>query len=214
MRSIKYLFTLLFSLFVGMGTVSCVAQTITTTTTTTTTTTIVENDDIYDNHPVNVDYEMVISYGTPTYYNGHVSYYLYRNIYYYPYIWQGLYYLKPYRRCMGVQYQFVPTRFSIHYQHLRRPDYFNHRHITPVPPHPGHHADRHHRNYHQPAPPVHRQQNFRDTHVNRNTIGTNRNSGTVNRRPSNNRSNNVRPTNPQHRSGSSARGSSRGSSRR
>lgn len=52
-------------------------------------------DDIYDN----VDIGLVVRYGTP-YYNtdGLLMYYIYRNLYYYPYYHHNRYYLHRYRR--------------------------------------------------------------------------------------------------------------------
>ena len=40
---------------------------------------------------------VVITYGTPYYYNGSLWYYLYNGLYYYPFYYDGYWYLRPYR---------------------------------------------------------------------------------------------------------------------
>ena len=45
-----------------------------------------------------VDYNIVIRYGTPYYYNGNILYYIYDNLYYYPYFYNDYWYFRVYRR--------------------------------------------------------------------------------------------------------------------
>ncbi len=45
----------------------------------------------------NVDYEIVVRYGTPYYYQGDLIYYLYNGMYYYPYYYNNYWYFRTYR---------------------------------------------------------------------------------------------------------------------
>ena len=85
-------------------------------------------DDMYDD----VDIEVVVTYGTP-YYNaeGLLLYYIYRDLYYYPYFYNDRYYLHRY-------YRPLPPDRMRHYRPVPR-DFYRHN-----PPH------RHHHNGHQP----------------------------------------------------------------
>ena len=92
-------------------------------------------DDMYDD----VDIEVVVTYGTP-YYNaeGLLLYYIYRDLYYYPYFYHDRYYLHRYYRPlppnrMG-RYRPVPRDFYKHNQHHR---YHNGHGMS-------HHSNRHH----------------------------------------------------------------------
>jgi hypothetical protein len=95
-------------------------------------------DDMYDD----VDIEVVVTYGTP-YYNteGLLLYYIYRDLYYYPYFYHDRYYLHRYYRPlppnrMG-RYRPVPRDFYRYSQHHR---YHNGHDIN-------HHPNRHHNNH-------------------------------------------------------------------
>ena len=59
-------------------------------------------DDIYvttelDVINSNVDYNLVIRFGEPYYYNGNILYYLYNGLYYYPYYYDNYWYMRVYR---------------------------------------------------------------------------------------------------------------------
>jgi len=61
------------------------------------------NDDVYLNTEVevvqsNVDYNIIIQNGTPYYYEGNIVYYIYNNLYYYPYYYDNYWYFRVYRR--------------------------------------------------------------------------------------------------------------------
>lgn len=60
-------------------------------------------DDIYTETEVdvvrsNVSFDMIIQYGTPYYRDGALLYYLYRDIYYYPFYYNNYWYVRAYRR--------------------------------------------------------------------------------------------------------------------
>ena len=60
-------------------------------------------DDIYveaqaDVVRSNVDFNIVIQYGTPYYYNGSILYYIYKDLYYYPFYYNNYWYVRAYRR--------------------------------------------------------------------------------------------------------------------
>ena len=83
-------------------------------------------DDVYYND--DIDINLVITYGTP-FYNaeGLIIYYVYRDMYYYPYYYHNRYYFHRYRsplprHRMGI-YKPVPRDFYRHHHH--------HRHFTP-----------------------------------------------------------------------------------
>lgn len=88
-------------------------------------------DDMYDD---NVDISVVVSYGTP-YYNteGLLLYYIYRDMYYYPYYYHNRYYLHRYSRPLPpsrrMAYKPVPRDF---YRDHRPPQ--GHNGVTPPPP--------------------------------------------------------------------------------
>ena len=93
-------------------------------------------DDIYAGN--SIDYTFIIANGRPFYVDGVVSYYFYNGIYYYPYIYNGVRCLHPYRYVQRRGYVHVPPRG------YRPPRRWMHR------------DDRHHF-YHQPnLPPHHR----------------------------------------------------------
>ena len=78
-------------------------------------------DGVYDD---NVDISVVVNYGTP-YYNvdGLILYYIYRDMYYYPYYYHNRYYLHRYHRPLPLDrmriYRPVPRDFYRHEQPRR-----------------------------------------------------------------------------------------------
>ena len=93
-------------------------------------------DDIYAGN--SIDYTFIITNARPFYVDGVISYYFYNGIYYYPYIYNGVRCLHPYRYAQRRGYVHVPPRG------FRPPRRWMHR------------DDRHHF-YHQPnLPPHHR----------------------------------------------------------
>ena len=93
-------------------------------------------DDVYTG--TTVDYTFIIANGRPFYVDGVISYYFYNGIYYYPYIYNGVRCLHPYRYVQRRGYVHVPPRG---YRPARR----------------WMHRDDRHRFYHQPnLPPHHR----------------------------------------------------------
>ena len=91
-------------------------------------------DDIYTG---NIDYTFIITNARPFYVDGLISYYFYNGIYYYPYVYNGVRCLHPYRYAQRRGYVHVPPRG------YRPPRRWMHR------------DDRHHF-YHQPNLPHHR----------------------------------------------------------
>ena len=92
-------------------------------------------DEIYAG--TTIDYTFIIANARPFYVNGVISYYFYNGIYYYPYIYNGVRCLHPYRYDQRRGYVHVPPRG------YRPPRRWIHR------------DDRHHF-YHQPNLPHHR----------------------------------------------------------
>ena len=85
-------------------------------------------DDIYDN----VDFSVVVTYGVP-YYNaeGLILYYLYRDMYYYPYYYNNRFYFHRYRHPLP------PER--LHRYHPMPRGSHGHGHVAPPPGKPKHH---------------------------------------------------------------------------
>ena len=99
------------------------------------TTSVETVDDIYTG--TTIDYTFIIANAHPFYVDGVISYYFYNGIYYYPYIYNGVRCLHPYRYAQRRGYVHVPPRG------YRPPRRWMHR------------DDRHHF-YHQPNLPHHR----------------------------------------------------------
>lgn len=99
------------------------------------TTSVETVDDIYAG--TTIDYTFIIANARPFYVDGVLSYYFYNGIYYYPYIYNGVRCLHPYRYVQRRGYVHVPPRG------YRPPRRWMHR------------DDRHHF-YHQPNLPHHR----------------------------------------------------------
>ena len=116
-------------------------------------------DDIYVETEVdvvrsNVSFDVIIQYGTPFYRDGVLLYYLYRDIYYYPFYYNNYWYVRAYRRPFThfdtrpyfrphkYDYRFSPghyrgfdrpNRHTPNYRHnpnMRRPD------VHPIQPRP------------------------------------------------------------------------------
>ena len=92
-------------------------------------------DDIYAG--TTIDYTFIITNAHPFYVDGVISYYFYNGIYYYPYIYNGVRCLYPYRYVQRRGYVHVPPRGY-------------------RPPRRWIHRDDRHRFYHQPNLPHHR----------------------------------------------------------
>lgn len=93
-------------------------------------------DDIYAG--TTIDYTFIIANAHPFYVDGVISYYFYNGIYYYPYIYNGVRCLHPYRYVQRRGYVHVPPRG------FRPPRRWMHR------------DDRHHFYYQPNLPPHHR----------------------------------------------------------
>lgn len=60
-----------------------------------------------------ISYNIVVTYGTPFYFNNVLSYYWYDGIYYYPYRYNSIEYLKPFRTVRPRGFVFVPGRYHV-----------------------------------------------------------------------------------------------------
>ena len=81
----------------------------------------------------NVDINIVISRGTPYYYNGSILYYIYNGLYYYPYYYDNYWYMRVYRRPFDhVRYRpyFRPNRYDYRFNR----DFHHPREWRPAPP--------------------------------------------------------------------------------
>lgn len=126
----------IFSILIGLAMCFTFSSCITTAT--------AQIDDMYDD----VDVNLVITYGTP-YYNteGLLLYYIYRDMFYYPYIYNNTYYFHRYYRPLppnrAWRYKPLPRDFYKHRPHHNY-DRANHHHPTPNHHHNngGHHSVR------------------------------------------------------------------------
>ena len=113
-------------------------------------------DDIYTETEVdvvrsNVSFDVIIQYGTPYYRDGALLYYLYRDIYYYPFYYNNYWYVRAYRRPFthfDHRPYFRPHRYDYRfspgsYRGFYRPNNPN-SHYRPITPNRGHN-DRYHR---------------------------------------------------------------------
>ena len=66
----------------------------------------------------NVDFNVVISAGTPYYYNGTILYYLYNGLYYYPFYYDNYWYVRAYRRPFSDYHRpyFRPNRHDFRFE--------------------------------------------------------------------------------------------------
>lgn len=92
----------------------------------------------------NITYSTIIRYGTPFYIDGVISYYTYNNIYYYPYIWNNIWYFRPFRCIQPHGFIYRPYRYHRPYIHLGD---IHHRHNITYGPH---HID-HYKRYYSPS---------------------------------------------------------------
>ena len=105
--------------------------------------------DQYDEEYVisdNADVNIIITYGTPYYYEGKLWYYLYNGLYYYPFHYNGYWYFRPYGTLYSWDWyhyhyhHFTPNyhdyRFRPHYKNWNRPHHDGRR--------PGGHGKAHH----------------------------------------------------------------------
>ena len=113
-------------------------------------------DDIYAETEVdvvrsNVSFDVIIQYGTPYYRDGALLYYLYRDIYYYPFYYNNYWYVRAYRRPFthfDHRPYFRPHRYDYRfspgsYRGFYRPNNPN-SHYRPITPNRGNN-DRYHR---------------------------------------------------------------------
>lgn len=70
-------------------------------------------DDCYYVKDRDITYNIVVTYGTPFYFNNVLSYYFYDGIYYYPYRYNSIEYLKPFRTVRPRGFVFVPGRYHV-----------------------------------------------------------------------------------------------------
>ena len=114
-------------------------------------------DDIYTETEAdvvrsNVSFDVIIQYGTPYYRDGMLLYYLYRDIYYYPFYYSNYWYVRAYRRPFthfDHRPYFRPHRYDYRfspgsYRGFYRPNNPN-SHYRPITPNRGHNG-----RYHRP----------------------------------------------------------------
>jgi len=105
-------------------------------------------DDIYTETEIdivrsNVSFDVIMQYGTPYYRDGLLLYYIYRDIYYYPFYYNNYWYVRAYRRPF-IHFDrppyFRPHRYDYrfrpgHYRGFNRPDRHHnrgfHNRVTP-----------------------------------------------------------------------------------
>ena len=134
----RKLLTFLMAFFIMFAISSCEVYTYATT-----------QDDIHVEADVdvvrsNVSFDVIIQYGTPYYRDGILLYYLYRDIYYYPFYYNNYWYVRAYRRPFthfDTRPYFRPHRYDYkfspgHYRGFDRPRDPNvhHRHLNPTIP--------------------------------------------------------------------------------
>ena len=128
----KKLFMFIIGLMMMFSFSSCVGYTYATT-----------QDDIYveteaDVVHSNVDFNIVIRYGTPYYYEGNLLYYLYEGLYYYPFYYDNYWYVRAYRRPFAHLYHrpyFRPHRYDYRFRPDHHPGFGRDGHIN-RPHHP------------------------------------------------------------------------------
>lgn len=84
-------------------------------------------DDVYTDPEISVS--VITTYGTPIYVDGVISYYIYRNLYYYPFYYDNVLYYRSF-------YRPLPPRHHYHFGRPHRGDIGHHGHR------PGHHEHR------------------------------------------------------------------------
>ena len=91
-------------------------------------------DDIYAG--TTIDYTFIIANARPFYVDGVISYYFYNGIYYYPYIYNGVRCLHPYRYAQRRGYVHVPPRgYRPPRRWIHRDDRYRFYHQPNLPPH-------------------------------------------------------------------------------
>lgn len=78
--------------------------------------------------PDEVTYTTVITYGVPYYIDGIVSYYKYRDLFYYPYYWHNHWYVHPYTCIQPRGFVHRPHHGFVPEPRWRRPAHFRHNH--------------------------------------------------------------------------------------
>ncbi len=129
-----------------------------------------------------IDFNIVIRFGTPYYYRGSILYYLYNGIYYYPYWYDDYWYVRAYTRPFDhINYRpyFRPSRNDYRF----RPGIY---HGYGIP---------NHRYYNRPPKrrPDHINPGHHHSHSNMNRPHQHRNNGHMNRPSSQNRPHNNSP---------------------
>lgn len=109
MKNIKIFLVMLFTLVMFTG---CEAME-----------TYVEYDTDFYPH---TNYTVIVTNGKPYYHNNVLSYYLYNGVYYYPYQYRNVWYLRPYHRQQHVGFVYTPGRHHRPYSALG----MNHRTVT------------------------------------------------------------------------------------
>ena len=102
-------------------------------------------DDIYveteaDVVHSHVDFNIVIRYGTPYYYEGSLLYYLYEGLYYYPFYYDNYWYVRAYRRPFAHLHHrpyFRPHRYDYRFRPNHHPGFGHNGHINGRPHYPG-----------------------------------------------------------------------------
>ena len=87
-------------------------------------------DDIYTETEIdivrsNVSFDVIIQYGTPYYKDGSLLYYLYRDIYYYPFYYNNYWYVRAYR-CPFTHFDRRPYFRPHRYDYRLNPRYYRH----------------------------------------------------------------------------------------
>jgi len=133
-----------------------------------------------------VDFNIVIRYGTPYYYNGSLLYYLYEDLYYYPFYYDNYWYVRAYRRPFNHLYYhpyFRPHKYDYRFNRGYRPQHHWYR------PNPGRHP-----NTMRPNPQPHRNDGYHRPNESRPDVHSNRpytpNRGTTTRPTTPSRPNN------------------------
>lgn len=129
----KKLFMFIIGLMMVFSFSSCVGYTYATT-----------QDDIYveaetDMVRSNVDFNIVIRYGTPYYYEGSLLYYLYEGLYYYPFYYDNYWYVRAYRRPFAHLHHrpyFRPHRYDYRFRPDHHPGFGKNGHINGRPHRP------------------------------------------------------------------------------
>ena len=131
-------------------------------------------DDVYTDSDTEVTIRVLTTYGTPIYVDGVLSYYLYRDLYYYPYYYNNILYYRPFYKPLPYRHHYRfgrPHRGDIGHRHYgnhhgHRPHYDgkpghfrNHKPNAGQGHHNGHHNGNHNGN-HNRGNNNHRNHNF------------------------------------------------------